>query len=124
MNPVILAKGLTLKLVHGIWPAILVAGKYQSNNALALYFVSDDDLNEPLCKSSLNQETISGLLPFNQFLCKDYSENEGMVKFLTESGIAIPTGGACQVGYEVCEILQLNDKLSAILKEAINVQTH
>lgn len=124
MTPVLLAKGLTLDLAVGEYPAMLMAAKYLNNGALALFFVSDDGLGEPLCKASLNIEPVSDKLPFNQFVCKSYSENEGLEEYLLDSGIAEDTGQYCTAGHTGGWILQLNAELSAILQESLNAQAH
>lgn len=115
----LLKKGLTLELAVGSFPAALYATKYLNSGALALMFISDDGIYEPLAKASLNIEGVSENLAYNEFVCKDYSENEGMFEYFVDSGLAEETGRGAIFGHASGPILRLNAELSAILKESM-----
>lgn len=116
----LLAKGILVDTTYcPKTPAILYATKFVNSGGLALMLISDDSINEPLAKISLNIEGVTEKLPFNQFVCKSYSENDGMEEWLVESGIASYTGKIV-VFNRCCEsILELNEELSNILKETL-----
>ena len=125
MNPVILKADLTLELAVGKFPAVLVGANYLNNpKALALYFVSDDGLGEPLAKASIYLEKISDCLPPDEFICKTYSENVGMDEWLLAAGIASETGDGVFIARAHCPILKLAPELFTILSEGRNVQAH
>lgn len=116
---ILLKKGIMLDIAYARrTPAILYATHYLNSGALALVLTSDDDLGEPLAKISVNIENVSAQLPFNEFVCKSYAENEGMEEWLLSSGLAEDTGKTAIFGLEIGLILRLNEELSTTLANA------
>lgn len=117
---VLLAKDLVVDTTYcPNTPAILYATKFVNSGGLALMLVSNDGINEPLAKISLNIQGVSETLPFDEFVCKSYSENEGMEEWLVEAGIATETGKYASFGHADGAILKLAPQYSALLKGAL-----
>lgn len=116
--PIVLGEGLTLSLGGFDYPVVLLASQYQMGDALALYFISED-LGEPVAKASVFVDELSNALDPGEFVCKNYSENQGMAQWLIDSGIAIDTGRAVRTGKTISPILRLNNELSKKYMEAV-----
>ena len=115
--PIVLSEGLTLQLGGFDYPVVLLASQYQMGDALALYFISED-LGEPVAKASIFVDELSNSLDPSEFVCKNYSENQGMAQWLIASGIAIDTGRAVRTGRAISPILRLSNDLARKYMEA------
>lgn len=112
---------LTLSLASGFTaPATLIATRYSANNAIALLLVSNDGIGEPLTTITTNSPGFSEKLPAGQFLCKSYSENDGMDKWLEDNNIAKATGDYVQLGFVCLPIMELNPKYLPLIAQSLN----
>lgn len=65
------------------------------------------DINgEPLAELSIMHNSVE-LTP-NEFILKDYSENEGLAKEFLDSNLFIPTNRFILVGTHLCPICHIN----------------
>lgn len=80
--------------------------KYE-NNRTAIQLIDAVD-NEPYATASVNVPDV--LLLDNEVLIKDYSENEGMLDFLSKNNIVTPTPNGVQSGFVWLPIAILNDE--------------
>jgi len=77
-------------------------GRYYGGN-LAVQLEEED--GQPFATASINVKELD--LAGGEFVCKDYSENEGMLNFLLSNGIAEDTGRKVNTGYVNSSILKL-----------------
>lgn len=85
------------------WNCIVRKREY-ANGRPALVLVDAED-GSPIAKATVNLPDVP--LGKNQVAIKDWAENEGMLKALTEAGIVKPTGQTIRSGYvdvPVCEL--------------------
>ena len=71
-------------------PVTLLALRYQATNGLALMLVSNDGIGEPVLTCTVCAPEIMEDLDHDEVCIKDYSENEGIMEWLVESGICLP----------------------------------
>lgn len=92
-------------------PVAIIADGYTAGG-LAIRLVSDDALAEPIATISVWVEGVTPNLPQGWFVCKSYSENEGVEEWLLETGLCV---WVCDVdvpvGFEICHVLKLNKDL-------------
>jgi len=81
--------------------------RYQNGRiALELIVENEDGFREPLARASVNLPNLD--IPDNAMFVKDYSENEGMVDTLIESGIIEPHPvGYALSGFEMINAYEL-----------------
>lgn len=92
----------------------LYANQYRDTLALALRLVMHEhSYEEPLTTVSCNLPTPR--LALDEFFCKDWGENVGMVEWLEENQIATRTGKTGSNGYVTVEVMRLTPEISAIL---------
>ena len=77
--------------------------KHYSNGQLAVYV--HDYSGEPIAELSIRNDSVE-LLP-NEFILKDYSENEYLAQKFLESDLIIPTNRFILVGSHLCPICQI-----------------
>jgi len=77
--------------------------KKYKNGQLAL-FVQDDN-GEPIAELSIMHESVE--LAQNEFILKDYSENESLVVVFFESHLIYPTNRFVLIGSHLCPICQI-----------------
>lgn len=101
-----LSKGKVYKLQTAYADELVTLhkGTYGNGN-LALYVNSYLD-GSRILTITVNTDT-SLALPADQFVCKNYSENKGVVEWLELEGIAKKTRDSIVLGYAVCPIMQL-----------------
>lgn len=80
--------------------------KYE-NNRTAIQLIDAVD-GEPYATASVNVPDV--LLLDNEVLVKDYSENEGMLDFLTKHNIVTPTQNGVQSGFVWLPVAIVNDE--------------
>lgn len=84
-----------------------------------------EDTGEPIATISVWVEGVTPNLPQGWFVCKSYSENEGVEAWLLESGLCV---WVCDtnvpVGFATCHVLKLSKKLmyELIGHEPVEVQ--
>lgn len=93
-----------IKVKFKKWNCIAVFKKYADNHRTAIE-LEDEKTGEPIAIASVNlsEKTIHK----NEIAIKDYSENEGMVKALTEAGIIGDLIYSVQRGFVKIGIYQL-----------------
>lgn len=69
---------------------------------LAIELVGES--GEPYCRVTTNMPEVP--LNHDEFLCKDWSENEGMAEWLVENKIAERTGRTVQAGYANAPVMR------------------
>jgi hypothetical protein len=79
-------------------------GKY-ANGRTRINLIDDSD-NEPYCTATTNLPDV--LLLDNEVIVKDYSENEGLLEFLTTNNIVFPTDKWVTTGFVEVQICTLN----------------
>jgi len=79
---------------------------YASGGGTALCLIDGRDGGR-VAVATVNVEGVSELLPANEILIKDYSENAGMLAVLEEAGIVEDTGRAVRTGYAEAPIARL-----------------
>jgi hypothetical protein len=77
-------------------------GRY-SNGQLAVFL--HDYSGEPIAEFSIMNNSVE--LAQNEFILKDYSENEELSKEFLESNIIIPTDRFVLIGSRICSICQI-----------------
>jgi hypothetical protein len=77
---------------------------WYDNGQIALYLRGVG--GEPIAEISINYEGID--LEENEFILKDYNENETLIPQLFDSGKVIPTDRFILVGSHICPICKLN----------------
>jgi hypothetical protein len=85
------------------WDCVIQKCEY-GNGRPALQLVDASD-GEPIATATVNLPDLPA--GPNQVFIKDYSENEGMLKALTEAGVVKPTGETVRSGFvevPVCEL--------------------
>lgn len=85
------------------WDCIVRKCQYD-NGRPALQLIDAED-GSPIATATVNLPDVP--LGRNQVAIKDWSENEGMLKALTEAGIVKPTGQTVPSGYvevPICEL--------------------
>ena len=93
-----------LKVKFKEWNCIAQFSHYNANDRVAIQLV-EEGTYDPIATATINLPTVN-IKPGNVAI-KDYSENEGMVKSLTDAGIigelkAIHYSGHVQIGiYEL-----------------------
>lgn len=75
---------------------------YGRGLAVQLYEVED---GLPYAKVSVNVEDIQ--LASNEFIFKNYAENEGMIEAMIDAKIIELTSRTCRVGYTICPIVRV-----------------
>lgn len=87
-------------------PATIMIDHY-ANGGLAVRII-DATTHEPLTTASVWVRNVSNELPEGQFVCKDYSENEGLENCLIREGVCFKTDHPPVItGFETCNVLQL-----------------
>lgn len=81
---------------------VVVRTRTYANGNLAVLLDAPD--GEPIFKASTNTDLE---LDSPLFVCKNYSENEGLDIALETAGIAKRTGATICVGYATCPIMKL-----------------
>lgn len=76
---------------------------HYENEGLALRFTSK---GVPYMTVSVWVD-ITPMLPPNQFVCKNYSENDDIDNWLSQNGIAKFTGEVTECGFVTCPIMEL-----------------
>ncbi len=84
------------------------AFSYVSGGGTALCLIDARDGGR-VAVATVNVEGVSELLPANEVLIKDYSENAGMLAALEEAGIVEDTGRTVRTGYVEAPIARLLD---------------
>jgi len=81
--------------------------KHYFNGQLAVYV---HDINgEPIAELSIMNNSVD-LAP-NEFILKDYSENEYLVQECFESNLFTPTGRYLLIGSHLCPICQIKSEV-------------
>lgn len=91
------------KYVDNITVDILV-GRYVYDNDVTCVLALDSATGEPVMKIST---TVGVPIQFPFFICKNYSENEGVAEWLEENNIAKRTGHLVFAGEMECPIMCL-----------------
>lgn len=77
-------------------------GRYAHGGALVVELFDEDD-QEPYATLSVN---VAGAeLQDNEFICKTYSENAGLLEHLLAAGVVEHTGRSSSIG-PICRLLQ------------------
>lgn len=79
-------------------------GKY-ANNRISINLIDVSD-NQPYAVATTNLPDV--LLLDNEVLVKDYSENEGVLEFLTTNNIVVPTDRWVTSGFVDVQVCTLN----------------
>ena len=79
-------------------------GKY-ANNRISINLIDVSD-NQPYAVATTNLPDV--LLLDNEVLVKDYSENEGVLEFLTTNNIVVPTDKWVTTGFVDVQVCVLN----------------
>lgn len=110
----VLAENLAVKTKYADEHGCSVQAAEYVNGGLAIQLHTED--GERMLTASVFIEGRSDkLLPF-QFYSKDWSENEGVVEWLKQSGIATGTGRYVQTGFCEAELLELTAKYRKIIE--------
>lgn len=92
----------------------ITTDKYHSTKALAVQLVSwDEDMGMwvPHATISINcDKEVMLSLGLEEFVFKDYSENEGLLQQMTELGIVEDTGRTVDLPYATCQCVRLTSK--------------
>lgn len=88
----------------------IVPGKY-SNGRLAIKLIDTLD-DSPAANATVNISEAD--LADDEIIIKDWSENEGMLEFFVENGLAEDTGKTIPMGFVVANIVKVTDKLKSI----------
>lgn len=86
---------------------IIVKRSQYFQGGLAL--VASDLEGQPACTFSIWISQSTPGLPEDQFVFKNYSENEGMLEALKEAGVVKETGQIAEVGFVECPVVRLID---------------
>jgi hypothetical protein len=81
---------------------------YYSNKRLAIVLTSAED-GSPIAKATVNIPEVS--LKKDEIIVKDYSENEGMLKALTDAGIVTEVVRHATTGRVECPVCKVNMEL-------------
>lgn len=81
--------------------------KYHGNDRIAIQ-LNDANDGQPYAVVTVNKPEV--LLSDNEVLVKDYSENEGMLDFLTKNNIVTPTANGVQSGFVWLPVAIVNDE--------------
>lgn len=81
-------------------------GKY-ANNRISINLIDVSD-NQPYAVATTNLPDV--LLLDNEVLVKDYSENEGVLEFLTTNNIVVPTDRWVTSGFVDVQVCTLNSE--------------
>ncbi|MDI6789932.1 MAG: hypothetical protein QME44_04485 [Thermodesulfobacteriota bacterium] len=68
---------------------------------------------EPEAKATVNVPEAE--LSEDEIIIKDWSENEGMLEFFLDNGLAIDTGRTVGTGQVIASVVKITDKLRAEL---------
>ena len=79
-----------------------LSNKY-SNGRQAIELITQD--GEPMCMATVNVPALA--LAKDEVIIKDYSENEGIFKVLSDAGIVKATGETVKMGFVECPIVKL-----------------
>ncbi len=85
-----------LKVKFRQWNCIIDFGRYSLDNSLAIQLVDAEDGQSVATATVCIKD--SGIEK-DEVLIKDYSENEGMLKTLSDAGIVKPTGRWVKTGF-------------------------
>lgn len=97
------------------WLCYLDFRWYADNDRLAILLFDQGD-SSPIAYATVNIPEYD--LPPNEVIIKDYSENEGMLKTMVESGLMEYTGNKIQTGFVRCPVCKLD--LSKLPKKIAN----
>lgn len=116
MNRILAKTTLSSKYIQNA-PALIIADTYELGG-MALTAVSDDGLGEPLAMLSTWVVGVTQNLPLGWFVCKSYSENEGIEEWLINSGLCEYVHDAPPIpfGFVFARVLKLSP---ALMKELI-----
>lgn len=95
----------TYYIITPVFPdgiAVYVERLQYANKNLAIVLRAPD--GEPIFRASAN---IDSALPEHYFVCKNYTENEGLDLALEKAGIAKRTGATIRLGWCTCPIMEL-----------------
>lgn len=96
-------------------PATITIDNY-INGGLGVRII-DATTHEPLTTASVWVRNVSVELAWGQFVCKDYSENQGLEDCLIREGLCFKTDHPPVItGYETCNVLQFNPALVALIQ--------
>ncbi len=87
---------------------VIVQRSKYFTGSLALISVMADG-SGPAMAFSVNVQGVSETLPHDEFVLKDYGENEGVLKALEEAGVVKETGQIAEVGFVECPVVRLID---------------
>jgi len=94
-----------IKVAFNGWNCLLVKHAYRTGGHVALELVDDTD-GESVAMATVNLPEIT--LEPGEVLIKDWSENEGMLKALSDAGVVEDTGRAIRTGFcraNICKLL-------------------
>ena len=97
---------------YGNIPVEIVPKKYVGSNRMALIMLDALD-GEPVTTITVNIPEAP--LDDDEIIVKNYSENEGMLEFLVESGLVEDTGKFIQTGFVIVNIVKMTEKLKSII---------
>lgn len=98
----------TFKLTaHGQTRDVVIQLQKYGNGRTAIQILDAVD-KEPYATATVNMPDV--LLADNEVLIKDYSENEGILDFLTKNNIVTPTPNGIQSGFVWLPVAILNDE--------------
>lgn len=92
---------------HGQSHQVTVKLEKYTNDRIAIQINSYED-KSPYAVATVNLPDV--LLADNEVLIKDYSENEGMLDFLTKHNIVTPTQNGVQSGFVWLPVAIVNDE--------------
>jgi hypothetical protein len=102
-------KTFTIKLAWDTPYEVYIEKRKYSNGRVSLQLIDVTD-GMPHSVATVNLPDV--LLADNEVLIKDYSENDGMLNFLTENNIVIPTERGVQSGHVWVPVAILNPESS------------
>jgi len=97
-------KNYKLELGESEYQVTLEFGKYRGNNRVAITVVDAED-GEDLLVATVNLPDEP--LEEGETVIKDYSENEGILKFLVENGIVSKPVRTVRVGFASVSVVKL-----------------
>lgn len=102
-------KQFTIKAFGSTHTVYIKLGTYANNGRTTIELIDAAD-HLPYATASLNLPMV--LLLDGEVIIKDYSENEGIFKFLCDNNIVTDTGKQVQSGFVTCPIAKLNPELA------------
>lgn len=110
------------KISFQSWNCFLKLGHYGAGGRLAIELLSDEEnadkgvyYGEPIAIATVNIPDVP--LKDNEIIIKNYSENEGMLEVLKQSGFITETKREISTGFVTVQVVEKTPKLLELEKE-------